>query len=286
MIIQLARRPGTSFSGHALRGSKLVRYIYMDEAGTSVGEPVTVVAGVIVHGDTQWKPMEQHLLDVKERHIPAEHLAEFVIHGKDILNGRKAPFFGDNKEWPADRRMQIIKDVLQIRSGLGFSVCLGYSFRESSKESDTKEAAHFRHVLSYCNCLIGCEEFMRRFAQDEVATVVAEDIPEKRRAIKETHSRIVAPNTDFPALRESLPIRHIVDDVHFADPKRSSLLQFADAYAFSFRRILAGYGYAEGLAQAIEGPLQMVGEMQTQGQAGYKILYSSLEEVSESALRL
>lgn len=31
-----------------------MRFIYMDEAGTSAHEPVTVVVGVIIHADTQW----------------------------------------------------------------------------------------------------------------------------------------------------------------------------------------------------------------------------------------
>lgn len=187
----------------------------------------------------------------------------------------------------SQRRLQVgehicfvtyILPVLSYRAVSGFSVCVGYSVCEN-KQNNNKEEANLRHILSYCMCLIACDAFMQRFAPDEVAIVVAEDLPEKRAIIKQTHSRILSPDTDFPALRESLPIRHIVDDVYFADPKRSALLQFADAYAFSFRRIYAGYSYANELKKAIEGPLRMIGDFDASGRCGYKILYSLPEDV-------
>ena len=48
-----------SLSGHPLEGNRLVRFIYVDEAGISKHEPIAVVTGVIVHADTQWRPVAE-----------------------------------------------------------------------------------------------------------------------------------------------------------------------------------------------------------------------------------
>jgi len=52
-----------SFTGHRLSGDQLVRMIYFDAAGLSnpKHEPYIVVAGVIIHGDRQWKPIGDYL---------------------------------------------------------------------------------------------------------------------------------------------------------------------------------------------------------------------------------
>jgi hypothetical protein len=44
MIIPLSRG-AKSLTEHPLKGSRRVRFIFMDESGNSANEPVTVVAG-------------------------------------------------------------------------------------------------------------------------------------------------------------------------------------------------------------------------------------------------
>ena len=50
-----------AFGGAPLVGDRLVRLVYMDEAGISQHEPITVVCGVIVHGDNQLNLVRNHL---------------------------------------------------------------------------------------------------------------------------------------------------------------------------------------------------------------------------------
>ena len=38
-----------------LLGQNLVRMVYLDEGGISHNEPVLCVAGVMIHGDRQWR---------------------------------------------------------------------------------------------------------------------------------------------------------------------------------------------------------------------------------------
>lgn len=71
-----------------VRGKPL-RYIYIDEAGTSAKEPVTVVAGVIVDADTQYVAAEQKVASLLET-VPAQHRnAAFPPHAKAIFQARR-----------------------------------------------------------------------------------------------------------------------------------------------------------------------------------------------------
>ena len=47
-------------------GDDLVRLIYLDEAGISnpAHEPFLVVAGILIHGDKQWKLIEGDLVNL------------------------------------------------------------------------------------------------------------------------------------------------------------------------------------------------------------------------------
>ena len=38
-----------------------MRFIYVDESGISINESVTVVAGVVVKGDKEWRAVERHV---------------------------------------------------------------------------------------------------------------------------------------------------------------------------------------------------------------------------------
>ncbi len=67
----MSRAP-LSLSGDPLAGNKLVRFAFIDEAGTSKYDPYAVVAGVVVHGDDELIPLEEHLEGLARKHIPPE----------------------------------------------------------------------------------------------------------------------------------------------------------------------------------------------------------------------
>lgn len=60
-----------SLSGVELDGDSLVRFVFLDESGISANESVTVVAGVIVHADLQWKEVEKALFDLADKYLTA-----------------------------------------------------------------------------------------------------------------------------------------------------------------------------------------------------------------------
>lgn len=105
-----------SLSGHSLVGCKLLRLVYIDEAGISnpKQEPFLVVAGVIVHADQKLNAIERHLEHILERHIPARQRDGFVFHATELFNGggkvfrrQKSDVIGP-VEWPLERRLKIV----------------------------------------------------------------------------------------------------------------------------------------------------------------------------------
>jgi hypothetical protein len=50
-----------------------MRLIYTDEAATTAGEPVSVVAAFIVNPDVHWFPVMRRLRGIWDQHIPSEY---------------------------------------------------------------------------------------------------------------------------------------------------------------------------------------------------------------------
>jgi hypothetical protein len=80
-----------------------VRLVYLDEAGISNPreEPILVVAGIIVHGDDQWKNLEQEILSLRGEYIPEQFREGFVFHATELFSGGK---FFNRESWPKQIR--------------------------------------------------------------------------------------------------------------------------------------------------------------------------------------
>jgi len=159
---------------------------------------------------------------------------------------------------------------LSARMRIGFAVSLGYSTKNHDEAKDKKHIL-FKHLEAYVSCIAGCEHYIREFCKnDEVALLVCEDVRESRSHIKKVHHAIISPTSDLPAYQELIPFRHIIDTVHFAEKAHSPLLQFADAYAFAFRRHAGGYAHADEMLNAMTaGHSFEFGDLEL---GGYKIL--------------
>lgn len=121
----------------------------------------------------------------------------------------------------------------------------------------------FHHILAFHMCISRANKYVRDWADhEEIATVVAEDVPEKRQFLKEV-LKVKMPDLDlgdesmFHAKTGSDtnpgPIDRIVDTVHFCAKDEAPLLQIADACAFSFRRYLSAQSHGEQLLQEMLG---------------------------------
>src|SRR2546425_410290 len=90
-----------ALGGGALSGDRWVRRIYIDDAGISAkeSEPFSVVAGVILNADADWKKIQQYLAALKEEYVPKEKRNDFVaFHATEIFSGGK---IFKREEYPA-----------------------------------------------------------------------------------------------------------------------------------------------------------------------------------------
>jgi hypothetical protein len=88
----------------------------------------------------------------------------------------------------------------------------------------------------------------------EVATIIAEDNPQVRTALKSSYKRLKDRESDFlllSSINDLLPIQRIVDTIHFSAKDESPLLQIVDACAFVLARHLSGGSHIAPLYDAL-----------------------------------
>jgi hypothetical protein len=95
------------------------------------------------------------------------------------------------------------------------------------------------------DCLIWADAWLEEYAADELATVVHEDgvsgKPMIRELLRIIRSEQLMERAGFPddlKQRFKLPLRRIIDTVHFAEKADARPLQLADLCAFIFARAL------------------------------------------------
>jgi Protein of unknown function (DUF3800) len=226
-----------------------VRLVYLDEAGTDFKAPVLAVAGVLVHGDYEWPEVDKRIRRLIDEFIPEPDRPGFVFHATDIFHG--SGYFDRRKqEWDSlDKRLPIINGLASIIDDLGLPVVFGHYTKDKygigvlTGQEDPKILGAMVHGNAAADCLIQADRWLERFAPDELATVVHEDGAATKVLIKRAVS--VLRNPDFHGglsteeLSElGMPLKRIIDTVHFADKGDARPLQLADLCAFVLGRAL------------------------------------------------
>ena len=233
-----------------LSGRNLVRLLYLDEAGTTRSATFVAVSGVMVHGDHEWPEVTKRIDALIERHVPALDRPGFIFHATDIFHG--SGYFDRRKpEWATpDQRWPILVDLAAIIEELHLPIMLGgyqkdefgIGMVELQQETSSEKDAFIQNV-SVVDCLLRADQWLDRYAPSELATVVHEDGTSAKPMIKRTLKGLRSTMTMdafgvSQALREKfkLPLRRIIDTVHFADKVDAKPLQLADLCAFTFAR--------------------------------------------------
>jgi len=247
-----------------------MRYIYVDEAGTSENEPVTVVLGIIVHADTQYLDTERKLADVIGT-VPAELRGGFVAHATRVWNDQKL-----RPVWSMERRIDFLRAMVGIVNDARIPFCVAMTRRTNRGDPcGVLSRADFHHQWAFGLCIAHADRYVReRAGANEVATVVAEDCPEKRRVLRSAAKRL----TDQPVRirarvatiegnRETVQqdggaeyrIERVKDTIHFAAKTDGPFLQIADACAFAWRRFFNSQDLGEELVRAMIGSRDVPG---------------------------
>jgi hypothetical protein len=225
------------------------RFIYIDESGISYLEPVTVVAGVIVK-DKQWRTIERYINRLIEQYVHEEDRNGFIFHATDLFHGR-GKVFGDRTKYPLERSHEALKALLEIPSKFHLPLVYGVSFKNDlPPENSTKATRRFdeskNQAKAFGLCIVAVESYLiTSTGHNQVATLVAENNTDTKNMVAWMHRilqgklRSDADRNVFALFadksRSLLPIRRIIDTVHFTRKSGAPFLQIADACALAIR---------------------------------------------------
>jgi hypothetical protein len=256
--------PPDAISFDALRHGKPLRYIYLDEAGTSAQEPSTVVAGIIVDADSQYVAIENHISFLLQS-VPAQH-RKLVPHAKSIFHGE-----GNLREgWSFQDRRLFIKQMIGIAPALRIPVSMGIARRgnkmDAMYEQFGMKPVDHHHMLAFALCVGEADRYIVKYGRHmEVATLVAENIPERERflnaafeSIKTNPLRLSGdqgpPSQTQQRVILEYTVSRIRDTPHFVAKQHSPLLWIADALSFAYARWLSGGSHGAELIAPIIDP--------------------------------
>jgi hypothetical protein len=217
-----------AFGGAPLVGDRLVRFAHLDEAGTSAREPYAIVAGVVSQPDLQWRALQQYLSDMADDLVPSDLRKGIVFHAKDLWHG--------SGQFPRDRfsrdlRVRILTELANIPVNFDIPVIVNGTKKADLPETQNKNAVAYS--IAFGMAVIGVEHVMRAFCEaDEVAMVIAEDLPSMRQHAKWGFQRLMEPEHWDQTQNKLLPVTRVAETPQFAEKTDSSILQVADLVAF------------------------------------------------------
>lgn len=244
---------GRAFADGLLSGDRIARLVYIDEAGTSSSDPVSVVAGVVIDADHQWRVVESQLEVLVQELFPGiDDPRKIVFHAKDIFHG--SGIF-DRRRWSREKRLEILGRLLGIPLESDLPVVVGFYRKGDDIKNLPLPPAVLAQVMAHCMCVLAAERYMReKTLETDVAIMIAENNDQARQHVKRTHNALADPamKFDMPTVPpDFLPIKRIVDTVHFAEKSEAIMLQIADSCAFTMSRFLAERSYGDDLIGAL-----------------------------------
>lgn len=251
-----------------------MRYIFMDEAGTSAHEPVTIVVGLIANADTHIMPAEALALEALGG-VPEKFKKDFHFHAKEVFGNRKY-----HEDWSLSDRLNLLYAMMSIPRKIGMAVVVSVVWRNAVDFSEackllSLSQAQFEHLMAFNLCLAVADRNIRKHAApNEIAAIVAEDIPEMRRFLKAVHKVLRESPINLPIsmLRETLSdkeagystqsgdirITRIRNSPFFVSKTEDSIVQLADACAYGFRRFFSDEKFGLDFVNAILGDEKML----------------------------
>lgn len=239
-----------ALSWRPLAAGAPVRFVYVDEAGRSDNEPLTVVVGAIVSPDADYLAVEDGLSRMKAK-VPPRYRSGFVSHATSIWSNPKF-----REGWSRKERFEFLHGMLAIAADNSIPLVMAGVKRTNPNHSeDTMSRADYHHMYAFGLCLAHADKYLREeCGANETAVVVAENLPEMHKHLKAFFSNIKKSGLKFEATQkthrhatalprvEHGPIEHqitrIKDTVHFAAKDESPMLQISDVWAFAYRRLL------------------------------------------------
>ena len=244
-----------------------MKFIYVDEAGTSDKEPVTIVAAITVDADSQWRAAEAEIRKMFLQ-IPQQYSDGFVFHAKSIWGDKRL-----RDGWNLDERVKFLTGMMELPRKLNMAVSFCMVRRAAEQIANMpRDLSHaqLQHAMAFAQCIASADhQIAVSGPKNEVATVVAEDVHDMRDFLKrvvngvkrnpillqEQHLRLTLKEilSGQTSQNRQVAVSKVIDEVHFVAKAGAPLLQLADACAFGLRRYFAEQTRGEEFANAILG---------------------------------
>ncbi len=249
-----------------------MRFIYVDEAGTAANEPVTVVVALIANADEQLLPTIAAVERVLTL-VPERYRDRFVFHATAIWNSKMY-----RPDWGMEERKAFLMAMMEVPRACGVPISYGVIYRDGKinpeADLDGMTPSQYQHAHAFGLCMASADEYVTNFAgPKEMATIVAEDVPEMRKRLEQSVLRLrvgtivvrkalVTHEVGDGSARTStkneqsinLRIRRVVHSIHFAPKESAHLLWAADAVAFGLRRYFSKQSHGLDFGKAVIGP--------------------------------
>lgn len=222
----------------------MARNAYIDEAGISNhrDEPVVVVAGVILHVDTQWRSLHEHFANLVEMFVPEEKREGFIFHAKDIWHGEGKVF--SRALWKDRDRRDALRALCETVTQFQLPIVWGHShkskvaeiLKEEREYQDPGAVTRVAFMSAFADCAVRAEMWMKKYGGNECMNLVIENNNELKKYAKATYRELKSNRIFLRGLSDHLPIQRIIDAPSFMDKEDAPPLQLADACAFLKKR--------------------------------------------------
>src|SRR5687767_1772104 len=101
-----------------------MRYIFMDEAGTSAREPVTIVVGVIADADRDLLLADSFVQETLGG-VPEHLRSGFVFHAMQVLGDKKY----QTGEWSLTDRLEMLYGMMSVPRKVGMAITFAAQWR-------------------------------------------------------------------------------------------------------------------------------------------------------------
>ena len=233
MLEDVASRPREAGCG------KIVRFVYLDEAGIST-EPVTVVAGFMLHVDSQYRDFMVSLNSIAHELFCDGVPQNFVFHAKDLWHG--SGFFSRDA-WPRDKRLEVLNRLASLPGEFNSPIVYSAVSRdEAPSPYNANSMAWARHKVAFLYAMNEVEKTLSFHYPNERAFLIVEDNPSHRKYLQSAFEFYC--NRDGGAhpwaKKIEVPYYQIVETPLFQKKDGASPAQIADLCAFLIRRRLSG----------------------------------------------
>ena len=224
-----------------------MKNIYVDESGISAPEPVSIVCSVIIDEGEQSDSVRKQIEELFDKYVPKDQREGFVFHAMDLYGAKPGSLI--RKTWSLENRVNLFLEFLSLPLKNDLAIAMGYVHRGMPLPAKITEVSGYQldHIIALMNCMDSSDTYLTKYLRGEISgSVYAEDCRQMRSLLRIAglmyrDNPLVMPKAFLRGSDSDYEykIEKIEGDIKFLGKNDDSLLQIADACAFTFKRVLS-----------------------------------------------